>query len=85
MGDKITAFLSAVFRSRYVTYLEQELERERTINMQLTNSLLANAGMPQINQGPRKPQAPIQGRLTPSQARRANEMQDHKAFAEVKQ
>lgn len=73
----IKPFLN-LFRSKYVVFLEAERERLLEENRSLVNSLLTHAGMPQI--GPRisKPQAPIQGRLMPTQQRAKFELQDRK-------
>ena len=72
-------FITRIFRSRYVLYLEQENERLRSQVLAMTDSLLSHAGMPTISQRVTKPLAPIQGRMMPSQQRSAYERQDRKS------
>lgn len=74
----ILGSLKKIFRSRYVLYLEAELERERDINQQLVNALLSHAGMPQVGSHVSKKTPVVQGKLTPSQLRAKFEQQDRK-------
>ena len=75
-------FLTRIFRSRYVLYLEQENERLRSQVLAMTDSLLSHAGMPTISTRVTRPLAPIQGRMMPSQQRAAFEIQDRKLIVE---
>ncbi len=76
--EKLIAAWHWLTSSRYTRFLERERERLLDEQRQLTNAMLAHAGMPQI--GPRltKPMKPLPGRTTPSQLRNQFESQDRK-------
>ena len=79
----LRAIYESLFRSRYVMFLESENQRLLDENRSLVNSLLTHAGMPQIGPRPSKPSHAIQGKLMPSQWRRAAESQDRKIMEEI--
>lgn len=57
-------------RSRYVIYLESELERLRLDNSRLYDALLVKHGQPPLTPRESKPQIVRSGRPLPSQAAR---------------
>lgn len=76
MGKSLKSIWLWMTTSKYTRYLETENERLRDEVTQLTNSCLSFAGMPQLVKHASKPGMPIQGRLMPSQMRRAYQKQD---------
>ncbi|MBZ5662591.1 MAG: hypothetical protein LAO08_19480 [Acidobacteriia bacterium] len=49
MWEKLISWLALHLRSRYVRALEQDVERLRTENRALVNSLLGTAGFPPLS------------------------------------